>query len=295
MPLFAANLSMMYQEVPFLERFARAAADGFKGVEFLFPYAHDAHELKSLLDKHGLVQALFNAPPGEWEQGERGIASLPGREDEFLQAMQKALHYASVLECKTVHVMSGNMVPLMAKERQRAILAANVARAADMAAEQGVRIVLEPINRRNMPQYFLERQDEAQALVAELARPNLAVQFDIYHCQITEGDLATRLRRDLAHIGHIQIAGVPDRHEPDKGEVNYEWLFQFLDASGYTGWVGCEYIPEGETSAGLGWFAPWRDKQHVGPRQSGQQHEHGSKHGSGSILLADAAQGTGAV
>ena len=261
MPLFAANLSMMYAEVPFLERFALAATDGFVGVEYLFPYEYDARELKILLDRHGLRQALFNAPPGDWAAGERGIASLPGREDEFVRSMEKALAYADALDCKTVHVMSGNRVALMLRERQRAVLAANLARAADMAATSGVTVVIEPINRRNMPQYFLERQDEAQALVAELGRPNLAVQFDVYHCQITEGDITTRLGRDLSHIGHVQIASVPDRHEPDTGEVNYDWIFKFLDASGYTGWIGCEYAPAGPTSAGLGWFAPWRAGQ----------------------------------
>ncbi len=261
MPYFAANLSMMYQEVPFLERFALAAADGFVGVEYLFPYEYDAHELKALLDANGLRQALFNAPPGDWAQGERGIASLPGREAEFARAMEKALEYAAVLECRTVHVMAGNAVPLLLPARQRAVFAANLRRAAAMAGQAGVTIVIEPINHRNMPLYFLERQDEAQALVAELASPDLAVQFDIYHCQITEGDVCTRLRRDMPHIGHVQIAGVPDRHEPDKGEVNYDWLFRELDALGYAGWVGCEYLPEGATSAGLGWFEPWRGSQ----------------------------------
>ena len=261
MPLFAANLSMMYGEVPFLERFARAADDGFVGIEYLFPYDYDAHELKALLDKHALRQALFNAPPGDWAQGERGIASLPGREQEFVQSIEKALHYAAVLQCATVHVMSGNMIPLMMRERQRAVLEANLFRAADMAAAQGVTIVIEPINRRNMPLYFLERQDEAQAILTELAKPNIAVQFDMYHCQITEGDVTTRLRRDLPRIRHIQIAGVPDRHEPDMGEVNYEWLFHCLDDLSYSGWIGCEYTPVGDTSAGLGWFKPWRDRQ----------------------------------
>lgn len=252
---------MMYGEVPFLDRFALAAADGFTGVEYLFPYEYEPRELKALLDTHGLRQVLFNAPPGDWAGGERGIASLPGREDEFCSAMEKALQYAAVLECRTVHIMSGNSVPLLLRERQRAVFKSNLSKAADMALEKGVTLVLEPINHRNMPQYFLERQDEAQAIVAELNKPNIAVQFDIYHCQITEGDVATRLKRDLPRIGHIQIAGVPDRHEPDQGEVNYEWLFRYLDSLGYAGWIGCEYTPAGNTSAGLGWFAPWRDKQ----------------------------------
>jgi hydroxypyruvate isomerase len=261
MPFFAANLGMMYGEVPFPERFARAAADGFTGVECLFPYDHDAHELKALLDRHGLRQVLCNAPPGNWEGGDRGIASLPGREDEFMDSMERALRYATVLECPTIHVMAGNRVPYMLRERQIATFLDNLSRAADMAARRGVTLVLEPINRRSMPQYLLARQDDAHAVVLRLGRPNVAVQFDVYHCQIAEGDIATRLRRDLPHIGHIQIAGVPDRHEPDTGEVNYAWLFHFLDSIGYSGWVGCEYITAGDTSAGLGWFAPWKDKQ----------------------------------
>jgi len=261
MPRFAANLSMMYTEVPFLDRFAMAAADGFIGVEYLFPYDYDAQVIKALLDEHGLKQVLFNAPPGDWDQGERGIASLPGREQEFLQSIQKALEYAAGLDCKTLHVMAGNIVPLMMHERQRAIFINNISLAADMAFKHGVNLMLEPINHRNMPQYFLERQDEAQAIVREVNKPNLAVQFDIYHCQITEGDITTHLRRDLSQIGHIQVAGVPDRHEPNTGELDAEWLFELLDNEGYIGWVGCEYIPKGETREGLGWFAKWRDKQ----------------------------------
>ena len=261
MPRFAANLSMMYNEVPFLERFARAAADGFVGVEYLFPYDYDAQKLKELLKANGLRQALFNAPPGDWAKGERGIASLPGREDEFKASIEKALEYAHVLDCKTIHVMSGNRVPLMLREHQLSILKNNIALACEMAQKFGVKIVLEPINLRSMPEYFLNRQDEAQAIVRALQQPNLAVQFDFFHCQIGEGDVTTKLLRDLPHIGHIQIASVPDRHEPDVGELNYEWLFGVIDQSGYDGWIGCEYIPAGETSAGLGWFASWRERQ----------------------------------
>lgn len=262
MPLFAANLSMMYEEVPFLERFARAAADGFIGVEFLFPYDYTANELKSLLDRNGLKQVLFNAPPGDWAAGERGIASLPGREEEFIQSIEKALHYAKILNCRTVHVMAGNRVPLMERNRQFSVFRSNLIKAADMALQQSITLVLEPINVRNMPQYLLNTQDEGQTLVAEIGLENIAVQFDMYHCQITEGDLTTRLQRDLPRIGHIQIAGVPDRHEPDKGEVNYPWLFNMLDDMGYEGWIGCEYIPAKGTSEGLGWFQPWKNKQH---------------------------------
>ncbi|WP_319483714.1 2-oxo-tetronate isomerase [uncultured Cohaesibacter sp.] len=261
MPRFAANLSMMYNEVPFMERFARAAADGFVGVEYLFPYDFEAEKIKEQLNENGLCQALFNAPPGDWAKGERGIASLPGREKEFRASIEKALHYAKVLDCKTIHIMSGNRVPLMLRDHQLSILKNNIALACDMALQGGVTIVLEPINLRSMPEYFLNRQDEAQAIVRELNRTNLAVQFDFFHCQIGEGDVTTRLMRDLPTIGHIQIASVPERHEPDAGELNYPWIFEKLDQIGYGGWVGCEYIPAGETSAGLGWFAPWKAGQ----------------------------------
>lgn len=267
MPRFAANLSMMYGEVPFLDRFAHAAADGFAGVEYLFPYDHPVDVLRARLDENDLTQALFNAPPGDWAAGERGIASLPGREDEFRRSIDTALAYARRLGNRNIHVMAGNRIAGMGLDRQRAIFVANLAFAADAAAADGIGIVIEPINRRDMPLYFLERQDDAQAIVAELGRADLAVQFDIYHCQITEGDLETRLRRDLPRIGHIQIAGVPDRHEPDVGEVNYPHLFHLVDRLGYEGWIGCEYRPAGATSDGLGWFAPWkRGTRATGPR-----------------------------
>lgn len=257
---FAANLSLMYNEHPFLDRFAAAAADGFKGVEFLFPYEHPASELRRRLDEHGLTQALFNAPPGNWAAGERGIASLPGREEEFRRSLATALEYVQVIGNHTLHVMAGLSVAGMERVRQRAVYMSNLAHAADEAASLGVTIVIEPINARDIPGFFLNRQDEAQSVCAELCKANLKVQFDLYHCQIVEGDLATRLRRDMPTVGHIQIAGVPERHEPDTGEVNYTYLLGLIDELGYPGWIGCEYRPAGGTSAGLGWFAPWRDR-----------------------------------
>jgi hydroxypyruvate isomerase len=257
---FAANLSLMYNEHEFLDRFAAAASDGFKGVEFLFPYEHPAGEIRRRLDEHGLTQALFNAPPGNWAAGERGIASLPGREEEFRRSIATALEYVQVIGNQTLHVMAGLAVAGVDRNRQRALYMNNLAYAADEAAILGVTIVIEPINTRDIPGFFLNRQDEAQAICTELGKPNLKVQFDLYHCQIVEGDLATRLRRDMPNIGHIQIAGVPERHEPDTGEVNYGYLLGVIEELRYPGWIGCEYRPAGATSAGLGWFAPWRER-----------------------------------
>ncbi|SPA49701.1 2-oxo-tetronate isomerase [Cupriavidus taiwanensis] len=257
MPRFAANLSMMYHEHAFLDRFAAAAADGFQAVEYLFPYEHPAAELRARLDANGLAQALFNAPPGDWAAGERGLASLPGREAEFRDAVGRALEYAGVIGNDRVHVMAG-LVPADAERaRYRATYLENVAFAAQEAAAQGVTIVLEPINTRDMPGYFLNRQDDAQAICKEVGAANLKVQFDCYHCQIVEGDIAMKLRRDIAGIGHIQIAGVPERHEPDLGELNYPYLFDLIDSLGYTGWIGCEYRPRAGTSEGLGWLKPY--------------------------------------
>ncbi|MCY1217461.1 2-oxo-tetronate isomerase [compost metagenome] len=257
MPRFAANLSMMYNEHAFLDRFAAAAADGFRAVEYLFPYEHAATELRARLDANGLTQALFNAPPGDWAAGERGLAALPGREAEFRDAVGRALAYAGVIGNDRVHVMAG-LVPANAdRARHRAAYLENVAFAAKAAAAQGITIVLEPINTRDMPGYFLNRQDDAQAICKEIGAANLKVQFDCYHCQIVEGDIAMKLKRDMPGIGHIQIAGVPERHEPDLGELNYPYLFEVIDGLGYEGWIGCEYRPRAGTSEGLGWLKPY--------------------------------------
>jgi len=256
MPRFAANLSMMYQEHAFLDRFAAAARDGFRAVEFLFPYDHPAATIAQALRDNGLQQVLFNAPPGDFAGGERGIASLAGRDDEFTSGFARALDYASALACPRVHVMAG-LVPAdgdRAAMRKRYV--AHLGWAAERAASAGVDVLIEPINTRDIPGYFLNRQDEAHAIVAEIGAPNLKVQMDLYHCQIVEGDVAMKLRAYLpgGKVGHLQIAGVPDRHEPDQGEVNYAYLFDVIDSLGYDGWIGCEYRPAGATSSGLGWL-----------------------------------------
>ena len=257
MPRFAANLSMMYQEHDFLNRFGAAAKDGFKAVEFLFPYAYPAAELRARLVGSGLVQALFNGPPGNWEAGERGLASLPGRESEFRRSVDQALEYALALGNERVHLMAGLIRAGEERARHRAAYVSNLARAAKQAASAGITIVIEPINTRDIPGFFLNRQDEAHAVCAEVGAANLKVQMDFYHCQIVEGDLAMKLRQYIAGVGHIQIAGVPERHEPDAGEINYPYLFGLMDELGYAGWVGCEYRPAAGTSAGLGWLRPW--------------------------------------
>jgi hydroxypyruvate isomerase len=264
MPRFAANLSMLYNDVDFLDRFAAAARDGFKAVEFLFPYAFPADVLAAKLKEHGLQQVLFNAPPGNWDAGERGMACLPGREAEFRANFAEALEYAQALNCPRVHAMAGLVPAGVDRATLHATYVANLRAAAAMAAPLGINVLMEPINPRDMPGYFLSRQEQAHAVVAEVGAPNLKVQMDLYHLQIVEGDLAMNIRRYLptGNVGHMQIAGVPERHEPDVGEINYDYLFKLLDELGYDGWLGCEYRPargaaSGATSDGLGWVKPW--------------------------------------
>lgn len=259
MPRFAANLTLMYGEHAFADRFAAAAADGFAAVECLFPYALPAADIASRLRDHGLQQVLFNAPPGDWDAGERGIAALPGREDEFRRGLlEQALPYAVALGCPRLHVMAG-VVPAGAGDEVRAAMRdryiAHLAWAAPYAASAGVTLLVEPLNARDMPGYLFSRQAEAHDIVAAVGAPSVQVQMDLYHAQITEGDLTTALRRWLptGRVGHLQLAGVPGRHEPDVGEVNFAWLFEEIDRLGYRGWIGCEYRPRGATSAGLGW------------------------------------------
>lgn len=262
MPRFAANLSMMYNEVPFLDRFAAAAADGFEAVEFLFPYEHPPEEIAHRLQSHGLEQVLFNLPPGDWAAGERGMACLPGREAEFACSVQTALPYARATGCRRLHAMAG-IVPQqgVSLAQARATYVANLRDAAQTLAPHGITLLIEPINTRNMPGYFLNYQQQAHDVLAEVDRPNLKVQMDFYHCQVMEGDLMRRLQKHVGGVGHVQIAGVPDRHEPDTGEVRYDYLFDQLDALGYEGWIGCEYIPAGATSAGLGWLRQYQARR----------------------------------
>ena len=277
MPRFAANLSLLYTELPFLDRFEAAARDGFEAVEYLFPYAFDLAELLARLKANGLQQVLFNAPPGgtdapgidaAWAAGARGTACVPGREAEFRTGVQLALRYADALDCPRIHCMAGLLSESAAGADQesaaRSVYVSNLRWAATEAAKSGRTILIEPINPRDMPRFFLNRQDDAHAVVQEVGAPNLQVQMDLYHCQIVEGDVAMKLRQYLptGRVGHLQIAGVPERHEPDVGELNCAYLFEVIDEvaaqCGWQGWVGCEYRPRlgaepGGTSRGLGW------------------------------------------
>jgi hydroxypyruvate isomerase len=265
MPRFAANLSMLYPELDFLDRFEAAARDGFRAVEYLFPYAYQAQELAARLKAHGLQQVLFNAPPGNWDAGERGLACLPGREHEFRKGIATALSYAQALACPRVHVMAGLVPQGVDRAEVQPTYVANLRWAAEQAAKQGVDVLVEPINTRDIPCFFLNRQDQAHELVTRIGGENLKVQMDLYHCQVVEGDIAMKIRQYLptGRVGHFQIAGVPQRHEPDVGEMNYPYLFDVIDEvsrqCGWDGWVGCEYRPArgatpGGTSAGLGWI-----------------------------------------
>ncbi len=256
MPRFAANLSMMYTEHPFLERFAAAAGDDFTAVEFLFPYEWPAETLAKLLAQHKLQQVLFNAPPGDFGGGERGIGCLPGREAEFRSGFDRALDYAAALGCQRLHVMAGLVPEGSTRAALRSTYLHNLAWAAQKADDAKVDVLIEPINTRDIPGYFLNRQDEAHAVLAEVGAPRLKVQMDLYHCQIVEGDVAMKLRAYLpsGRVGHLQIAGVPDRHEPGTGELNYPYLFDVIDELGYDGWIGCEYRPAAGTSSGLDWL-----------------------------------------
>ena len=262
---FAANLSMLYPEHDFMDRFKAAADDGFTAVEYLFPYAFAAEDIAQRLRDNGLQQVLFNAAPGDWAAGERGLACLPDREDAFRQSIEGALAYAAALACPRIHVMAGLQPAGHSREALMELFTRRMAWAAQRALAQGVDVLMEPINTRDMPGYFLNRQDQAHAVVAAVGSANLQVQMDLYHCQIVEGDVATKLRHYLTsgNIGHIQIAGVPARNEPDVGELNYPYLLDILQEQGYTGWIGCEYrpalgaVPNG-TSRGLQWFRNWQ-------------------------------------
>jgi hydroxypyruvate isomerase len=254
-PKFAANLTMMFNEVAFPQRFAAAAAAGFKAVEFLFPYEHPPQEVASWLKGNQLENVLFNLPPGDWAAGERGIAALPGREEEFRAGVARGIAYALALGTKRVHMMAG-LIPAGADRRvHREVYLGNLRYAAGEVGKHGIELLIEPINGRDMPGYFLHTQAEGHALSEESGQPNVKVQMDFYHAQIVEGDLATTLKNNFSGIGHVQIASVPARNEPDDGEVNYPYLFRLLDELGYEGWIGCEYRPRGRTEDGLGWLA----------------------------------------
>lgn len=258
MPRFAANVSTLYPEHALLDRIGAAARDGFAAVEVQSPYATPATEFARALRDARVEAVLMNAPQGDMDAGERGLAALPGREREFEASVGVALDYARAIGAPRVHVMAGKPPPAGAAGAEAAFVR-NLRFACEAFAPHGIRVLIEPINTRDMPGYFLTTPEQAVAIVAQVGAPNLALQFDLYHAQIMVGDLSKRLERHFRHIGHVQIAGVPDRHEPDTGEVNYPALFALLDQLGYDGWVGCEYRPArgtapGGTSSGLGWL-----------------------------------------
>lgn len=257
MPKLAANLSLMFTELPFLDRFEAAAKAGFGAVEFQFPYEFPADDLAERLRRFSLKQVLFNMPPGNSAAGERGIAAIPGREREFEKTLDTTIEYARVLDCPQVHAMAGVLPRGVPAQAWEATYAQNLRTAAARFAAHGIRLLIEPLNTRDMPGYFLTTAEQARSIIQHVGSDNLFLQMDFYHAQIMAGDLAERTKAHWPLIRHLQIAGVPGRHEPDIGEINYPYLFALVDSLGYEGWIGCEYRPRGETLAGLGWARPY--------------------------------------
>ncbi len=255
MPKFAANLSTLFTEWPFLERFAAAKAAGFAAVEMQFPYEFPAAILAERLVQNDLAAVLFNAPMGNVAAGERGLAAQPEREGDFAASIEIARAYARALNCRQIHVLAG--LSTAVRKTQEDVYISNVQRAADSVRGEGITLLIEPLNARDNPGYFLSSTGQALALLDRIARPNVALQFDFYHCQISEGDLAQHARNLFGRYPHVQIANVPGRHEPDCGEINYAFLLDLLDELGYGGWVGCEYRPKAGTMAGLSWARRW--------------------------------------
>ncbi len=254
MPRFAANLTMLFTERPFLDRFAAAARAGFEAVEFLFPYPFEKAELKAALTNNHLTLVLHNLPAGNWEKGDRGIACDPQRRAEFREGVAKAIEYATALGCKQLNCLAGIVAPSDAVIAHETLVD-NLKFAAPALAASGLTLLLEPVNTRDIPGFFVNRSAQALAIIDEVGAPNLKLQYDIYHAQVMEGDLARTIETNLARISHIQLADNPGRHEPGTGEINYQYLFRRIDELGYTGWIGCEYKPATETEAGLGWRA----------------------------------------
>ncbi|GHE21620.1 hydroxypyruvate isomerase [Halomonas urumqiensis] len=254
MPKFAANLSMLFTEVDFLDRFKAAADAGFKGVEYLFPYDYPASDIKARLDEHGLTQVLHNLPAGDWGAGERGIACHPDRVEEFRAGVEQAIDYATTLGCRQVNCLAGIQPEGVSDDEARKTLVDNLRFAAEKLEAAGILLIAEPINTRDIPGFFLNRTEQALALFDEVGSNNLKLQYDIYHMQIMEGDLAPTIEKHFDRIAHVQLADNPGRHEPGTGEINYPFLFGHLDRLGYQGWIGCEYKPAGSTQEGLGWL-----------------------------------------
>jgi len=254
MPRFAANLTMLFNDVPFMDRFAAARKAGFDGVEYLFPYAYHREEIAERLKANRLVQVLHNLPAGDWANGERGIACIPGREGEFRDGVGTAIEYATALGCRQVNCLVGITPHDVDPARIRETLTRNLQFAAASLRTAGIRLLIEPCNTRDITGFHLNRTQQAIDIIEEVGSDNLFLQYDIYHMQIMEGDLAPTIERHLASIRHMQLADTPGRHEPGTGEINYSFLLKFVDALGYSGWIGCEYKPAGTTIGGLGWM-----------------------------------------
>jgi hydroxypyruvate isomerase len=258
MPRFAANLSLMFTEWPFLDRFAAAADAGFDFVEFLFPYEFDPGAIANRLSDHRLTQALFNSPPGDFAAGDRGLAAIPARRDEYLKSIERMVPYIEATRTPAIHLMVGNADPRDPEANR--IVRENIVIAADRFAALGVMTGLEPLNAKDFPGYFLDDVDRGIALIREIGHPGLKLQFDIYHRQMMRGDIIAGLRECLPMISHIQVASAPGRHEPGAGELNDARVFEEIDRLGYTRPIGAEYKPRNGTLAGLGWFAPYRTR-----------------------------------
>ena len=255
MPRFAANLTMLFNELPFLDRFEAARDAGFKGVEYLFPYAFEKEALAERLQEYGLTQVLHNLPAGDWDKGERGIAVLPGREAEFREGVARAIEYAKALNCRQVNCLVGIAPAGVDAGTLRRTVVENLRYAATQLKQAGIKLLIEPINTYDIPGFYLNTTKQALDLIESVGADNLFVQYDVYHAQRTEGELAKTIEKNLASIAHIQVADNPGRNEPGTGEINYPWLFKHLDRIGYDGWIGCEYKPAADTRAGLDWIA----------------------------------------
>ena len=254
MPKFAANLTMLYTDNPFLDRFARARASGFRYVEYLFPYEHDVGALATALEKNGLTQVLFNLPAGNWGAGDRGIAAHPDRIDEFRSGVARAIEIAKILKCRRLNCLVGKRDDRVSLEDQRRVMVENLRHAASALAEQGIALVIEMLNPYDVPDFMIASPRAAFEVQDQVASPNLQIQYDVYHAQRTEGELAATFQKNLARIGHVQIADNPGRHQPGTGEINYRFLLNYFDRIGYPGFTGLEYVPEGTTEQSLAWI-----------------------------------------
>lgn len=260
MPRFCANLSMMFNEVDFLDRFEAASKAGFTGVEFLFPYDYKPEQIKEKLEAHDLKLVLHNMPAGDWDAGERGLTCLPSRVGEFQKNVGTAIEYANALDCKQLHCLVGNTPWGTDMELVRRTMIENLRFAAKETGKSSIRLLIEPINTRDMPNFHINTSKEALSLMDEVGSTNLWLQYDIYHMQVMEGDLAPTIEENLRRIAHMQLADTPGRHEPGTGEINFDYLLPQIDKLGYEGWIGCEYRPAEATTDGLHWMAPYLRK-----------------------------------